>query len=349
MPRNTAGTYSLPNSPFVFGTIIDQDVVNDNFNDLSQAVTGSLARNGAGGMLAPFRGVDGTAAIPAYSFTSENGLGFYRAGTDDMRASSVGTDIMKWSATEVRTYRAAFFENGITVTSGGIAITLGGISVAAGGLTVANGGSSLVGAMGANGAVSAAHTFEATGLSTTTGHTQPLTSVAKTQLGGNTARLNVRTQNTGAVTGWEQVRLGLSYDVDTSVGAGGAIYFGSAPAPSEALTNVITPTTNCKAWAVVTSDGLNNGAASLSLLDGANIASIGLTGGNVLTVTLAAAMANTTYCVVASFGGGSGGALCVPTPTSTTVFEVQIRDQAFVLQSLPQYAGTMYITVFGRQ
>lgn len=46
MPRNGAGTYTLPELPFVEGTIIDETAVNSDFSDIATALTNSLAKNG---------------------------------------------------------------------------------------------------------------------------------------------------------------------------------------------------------------------------------------------------------------------------------------------------------------
>lgn len=46
MSRNGSGGYSLPEPPFVTGTVIDPSPMNDNFNDIAQALTGSVAADG---------------------------------------------------------------------------------------------------------------------------------------------------------------------------------------------------------------------------------------------------------------------------------------------------------------
>ena len=46
MPRNGAGTYTLPEPAFVTGTVIDPSPVNNDFNDIAQALTASLAADG---------------------------------------------------------------------------------------------------------------------------------------------------------------------------------------------------------------------------------------------------------------------------------------------------------------
>lgn len=46
MSRDGNGTYSLPEAPFVFNTVIDETAVNNNFSDIGSALTQSLAKDG---------------------------------------------------------------------------------------------------------------------------------------------------------------------------------------------------------------------------------------------------------------------------------------------------------------
>ena len=115
--RNASGTYSSPSADFVSGTVINSSTMNAKLTDLGTEITDSLSRTGKGGMLARLRGIDGTSALPAYSFTSETTLGLYRAGAADFRASSNSTDIQKWSSTAITLYQATTLEEGLTVTN----------------------------------------------------------------------------------------------------------------------------------------------------------------------------------------------------------------------------------------
>lgn len=88
--RNASGTYSTPNT-FVSGTTISSSAMNANFSDIATEMTASLERSGKGGMLAALRGVDGTVAAPAFSYTSETGSGEYRIGSGDLGWAVSGT------------------------------------------------------------------------------------------------------------------------------------------------------------------------------------------------------------------------------------------------------------------
>lgn len=81
MPRDDSGNYSLPpGSEAVTGTTIQASTHNTPLADIAQALTGSLARNGSGPMLAPLKLVDGTLAAPAMAFNSETGTGLILTG-----------------------------------------------------------------------------------------------------------------------------------------------------------------------------------------------------------------------------------------------------------------------------
>jgi hypothetical protein len=46
MSRNGSGTYSLPEAPFVYDTVISETAVNSNFSDMAAALTQSLSKDG---------------------------------------------------------------------------------------------------------------------------------------------------------------------------------------------------------------------------------------------------------------------------------------------------------------
>lgn len=96
--RNSSGTYSLATSAVTSGQVIGSTLWNNTFNDLATGVTDSLDRSGRGGMLAALRGVDGTVAAPAVSFTSETGSGLFRNGAGDLRLAILGSSKGFWNA-----------------------------------------------------------------------------------------------------------------------------------------------------------------------------------------------------------------------------------------------------------
>ena len=91
MPRGGGGTYALAaGNPVVVGTNITTTWANPTLEDIRDALTDSLSRSGLGGMTAALRGTDGTAAAPAYSFTSELDTGMYLVGSNSIGFSTAG-------------------------------------------------------------------------------------------------------------------------------------------------------------------------------------------------------------------------------------------------------------------
>ena len=98
MPRDANGNYTLPSgNPVITGTTIESAWANTTMDDIKQSLTDSLDRYGRGGMLAPFRFVDGTVSQPGMSWASELSTGFYRAGANDQRATVNGIARMRWT------------------------------------------------------------------------------------------------------------------------------------------------------------------------------------------------------------------------------------------------------------
>lgn len=96
MPRNSSGTMTLPapGVPFQSGQTISSAQVNATLSDLATEVGSSLDRAGRGGMTAPLRVPDGTAAAPAVAFGGEINSGLYRAANGDVRLAIGGVDML---------------------------------------------------------------------------------------------------------------------------------------------------------------------------------------------------------------------------------------------------------------
>jgi hypothetical protein len=79
MPRDLSGVYTLPpGNPVVSGAIIESAWANNTMGDLRDAISDSLDRNGRGGMLAPMKFTDGSAAAPGITFTNQPSTGIHR-------------------------------------------------------------------------------------------------------------------------------------------------------------------------------------------------------------------------------------------------------------------------------
>lgn len=128
MARNSSGTYSLPaGNPVVAGTTIEATWANDTMSDIAEALTNSLARDGKGGMLAPLRFADGSAASPSAAFSNETGSGLYRVSAGVIAWSILGTQRLRLNATGATV-------TGTLTTSG--AATFGGAVDVTGNITV---------------------------------------------------------------------------------------------------------------------------------------------------------------------------------------------------------------------
>lgn len=116
--RNGSGTYSVPNS-FTAGSTITASDFNENFTDIANELTNSLAADGQTSMTGPLKGYSGTASAPGYTFSADTNSGMYRIGADNIGLSVGGTKIVDVATT------------GVTVTGAVAAdsMTVGGISV----------------------------------------------------------------------------------------------------------------------------------------------------------------------------------------------------------------------------
>jgi hypothetical protein len=169
MSRDSNGAHSLPaGNPVSSGTTISSSVHNATTSDLSAEITDSLSRSGKGGMTAPLKGVDGSAAAPAVSFTSEPGTGLYRAGANNPAISVSGTKRLECTS-------AGAAVTGTLAVSGATALaalaTTGDVAVATNKFTVAaaTGNTAVAGTLGVTGVA----TFSA-GLSTHAAISPPL-------------------------------------------------------------------------------------------------------------------------------------------------------------------------------
>ena len=97
MPRDGSGNFTLEaGNPVQPSTTIATNWLNPSFDDFAAAFTDSLSRSGLGGMLVPFRNVDGIQAAPGITWNNELGSGFFRVDTGDFRASVLGQAVARF-------------------------------------------------------------------------------------------------------------------------------------------------------------------------------------------------------------------------------------------------------------
>jgi hypothetical protein len=132
MPRNAAGTYTLPaGNPVVAGTAIEATWANTTLADIANELTNSLSREGEGGMLAPFRVFDGNAAAPGLAFLNEPSSGIYRAGSGEVWMSVLTEPVLQLTTSGV------LVPTGKTFTAQGN-VTVGGTLGVTGAVTLSN-------------------------------------------------------------------------------------------------------------------------------------------------------------------------------------------------------------------
>jgi hypothetical protein len=360
--RNASGTYTSPSSSFVTETVISSSVMNGKLDDIGTEITDSLSRSGKGGMLARMRGVDGTSALPAYSFTSETTLGMYRAGSSDLRISDDGTDIAKFTPTGITLYQATTTEKGLTVTNsttngagttstgngtGAGVVSTGGASGAVGGVftgTVNNVAGSFQG-HGTAAGISSAGGATGPGVSAVGGVTSGVGGTFSAQA-GNSAGIAATGHGT-AVGGL--FAAGTAATVTDPTNAveltnGNLKLSGTPPNPDESLSNTLTPANTPKAWATIDFDN----DVTPTVLDGYNITSVAVVG-NDLVVTLGGDFSNTTYAVSAITDSAVFLFNVTSKATGTTTFNCfnPIVDDSDV--DCDSFSGNVDIIWVGRQ
>ncbi len=87
MPRNSAGTYSLPESAFVPNTVISSASINSDLGDLGNAITDSLSRTGLGGMTSALG-----LSLSGFFYTSDPDTGLSRTAANTQSLSVGGVD-----------------------------------------------------------------------------------------------------------------------------------------------------------------------------------------------------------------------------------------------------------------
>lgn len=87
MSRNSAGTYSLPEAPFIANTTILAGVTNSNNSDIADALTDSLSRTGLGGMSTAL-----SLATGGFFYASDPDTGMSRASANTQVITVGGED-----------------------------------------------------------------------------------------------------------------------------------------------------------------------------------------------------------------------------------------------------------------
>lgn len=233
MPRNTSGIYTLPGgNPVTPGDVIEAEWANTTLEDVADALTNSLSRTGAGGMLAPFRIADGSVSGPGLSYLNETNTGLYRSGAGSTWMAVLGVNTAQFSTV------------GLTIPFGKALTAQGNASVsgtfAVGGATTLGSTLAVTGALTATGGVSgnvAGNVTATTGTSTfndvvVTGSLDMTAGSSATITGLSTPTNASDAANKGYVDAQVATRLAL-----TGGTMSGAIAMGSSK-----ITGLATPT-----------------------------------------------------------------------------------------------------------
>jgi hypothetical protein len=174
MPRNGSGVYSLPSAtnPVVTATTITSTWANSTLTDVGDALTGSVARDGSGGMTGALRLADGSIAVPGIAFSAETTTGFSRPTTNALVGSVGGSEKFRLNASGA-SVTGALAVSGAATMSSTLAVT--GAITATGGVAGAVTSSSATITGGTINGAAIGGTTAAAGAFTTLSYTGTLT------------------------------------------------------------------------------------------------------------------------------------------------------------------------------
>lgn len=120
MPRNSTGTYSLPQSSYVDGQTITAEIINSNFSDIANELTNSLAANGVTTMTGQIKASAGSVAAPGIAFGTSTGTGLYLAGTNQIGIATNGTQLATLNSDQSVSLAGAFTAAGASTFNGAV-------------------------------------------------------------------------------------------------------------------------------------------------------------------------------------------------------------------------------------
>jgi microcystin-dependent protein len=97
MSRNGSGTYSVPNT-FSPGDTIASSTHNQNFSDLGNEITNSVAADGQTSMTGPLKASAGSLGAPSQTFASDQDTGRYRKASNTMADVCGGAEVVEISS-----------------------------------------------------------------------------------------------------------------------------------------------------------------------------------------------------------------------------------------------------------
>lgn len=134
--RNSGGTftYTAPGGPVAAtGQTISSAWANTSLTEIQSALTDSLSRSGLGGMSAPLKLVDGTAAAPGINFSSSANTGLYYTAGPTFNVGAGGVNALACTASGCTVPGTFEVTNDVTFSS---AASVGGALTASGAVTL---------------------------------------------------------------------------------------------------------------------------------------------------------------------------------------------------------------------
>ena len=103
MPRNGAGTYTLPQPAFVPNTTISSSAVNSDFSDIAAALTTSISSDGQTPIVGPLKFSAGSSTAPSITFTTDTTTGLYLQSSGILGFASLGVTPLVIDANRIGT------------------------------------------------------------------------------------------------------------------------------------------------------------------------------------------------------------------------------------------------------
>lgn len=116
MSRNGSGTFSVINT-MVANTTITAAAHNENYSDIGDEITNSVAADGQTTMTGNLKHASGTVSLPAMTFGADTDTGFYRVGENLLGIAIGGAKTVEFG-TATASFNCVIVANGLPFPSG---------------------------------------------------------------------------------------------------------------------------------------------------------------------------------------------------------------------------------------
>jgi microcystin-dependent protein len=115
MPRNGTGTMSIVNTASP-NTVITSSDYNENFADVADEITNSLALDGQSAMTGQLKAAGGTASAPGVTFGADSNTGAYSSAADEYSVATGGTQRLAISSSGLDVKSGNYLKAGIVMS-----------------------------------------------------------------------------------------------------------------------------------------------------------------------------------------------------------------------------------------